>query len=470
MSGRKIISVLVTCIFVLSSFSAACAAGEIGWRDTRLDAVFSSGQVRMREVQLAGIQLTAEDLVLPAEYQAALSENAAEVTDWLASLYVLSVSPSGNSALLTDGQMLIAWNNGKARIVQPNLSRGVEDTYGNFQKIWSQPISALFRASGNDIAWSPDGRYASVTNSRSVLTMMRLENDPHLIDMETGDVFLLAAFNTKPLKGNAAAPVAVCFSRDGQYVYYMLYGNISSRRTALLRYDLEAKHTEICCSVSDGDYYPRLWELQDGSLLIIQDVDPKYKTTMEHPSLARYTQTGSGWMRFEQKLPLEAVNAYTNHLEYSDASGYALVNIRVRFQSEVAFQCFRPDRDYAGLDNYWAFETGTGKAVRLTAEEIRNLNTVTEGSDDPLNAYEIIINEVLSPDGRYAVFHTSSKNDEKTARHLRLVRLSDMSAIEVRGIDPEALEVLPADRNAIEWNSDAVLILLRSGVKSFMIE
>ena len=189
MSGRKTISVLVTCIFVLSSFSAAYAVGEIGWRDTRLDAVFSSGQVRMREVPLAGIRLTAEDLVLPAEYQAALSENAAEVADWLASLYALSVSPSGNAALLTDGQMLIAWNNGKARIVQPNMSRGVEDTYGNFQKIWSQPISALFRASGNDIAWSPDGRYASVTNSRSVLTMMRLENDPHLggIAVKGGD-------------------------------------------------------------------------------------------------------------------------------------------------------------------------------------------------------------------------------------------------------------------------------------------
>ena len=111
-------------------------------------------------------------------------------------------------------------------------------------------------------------------------------------------------------------------------------------------------------------------------------------------------------MRFEETLPLEAIYAYSNRLQYSDASGYALLNTRVCYQSEVAFQCFRPDRGNAGLENYWAFDAESGSVLKLSKEDIRNLNTAAASNDTALSAYETICSTALSPDGRYAVFHT----------------------------------------------------------------
>ncbi len=470
MSGRRIISAIVAWLIMFASFHAAFAAGEIGCWDARLDEVFSSGHASLREVPLAGIKLTTDDFELPVEYQDALREGTAELDAWLTTLYAVSVSPSGNSALLTDGAILVAWNGGKARLVQPDFTRGVGDEYGSFEKIWSRPIIHLLGSSACDIAWSPDGRYATLTNYKNVLLMLKMDSDPFLIDTETGDAFLVATYGTKIIGEQAAAPVAACFSRDGRYAYYMLYGNVSSSRTALLRCDLETMQTEICCSVSDTDYYPGLWELQDGTLAILKDVKPDYRKTMEHNCIAKYTQTGSGWMRFEETLPLEAIYTYSNRLQYSDASGYALLNTRVCYQSEVAFQCFRPDRGNAGLENYWAFDAESGSIVKLSTEDIRNLNTSAVSNDTALSAYETICNTALSPDGRYTVFRTMKNDPQDKAVHLRLVRLSDMAAIELTGFDVGDLSAVPVERSVVTWNSNALIIMLKNGLRSFVIE
>ena len=483
MTRRNLFCIVLSCLFLLYGVTDALATDflNVFWNinipdyaDNTLPAdesckeslgtLFTRGTLQLREVPPLGFEMTADNLHLNNEYLKAIEDAGLQVDEWLSALFAVSVSPSGKSAILSDGDYLYTWNDGKANPVRQNPDRGAADTNGNLQRLMSRPYSGMLGFGDGEISWSPDGKYAAITNCRSVIINMMLYYDPLLIDTETGDVFLAATYGRSLSKGMAGAPTAACFSRDGKYVYYMIYGNAGGNRTSLLQYDIALNKAEIVCSVSNRDYYPSLCELQDGSLMILQDTDVNYTKTNERTGIARYKLTGAGWMRFSRYMLLEAASAYTNRMIYSAASGYALTNASSMKRNTSFYTCFLPDENFTGLDQYWAFDLVTGAPVNVPYDEIRALS----GSEtvDSTPKFEYIYSMTLSPDGQYAIFHTGLRD----SHHLRLVRLIDMKSVEVSGIDPEELVVLPAERNSIVWNSDILLIRLKSGIRAFELE
>ncbi len=452
---------MAVCLIMTGCLHAAAAAeGSANQLSSRLDAAFASGRATLREIPLAGLTIRQEDVVVPPGFESEAQGD--QLRQWIDTLYVVSLSPDGTTAMLTDGDQLLAWRQGKLRVILQSAARGVEDANGNLTSLWKSPYKRYFGGYATEVAWSPDGRYAVITNGRTVLINARMEYNPHLIDMETGEVFLVAAYGKNMFKDKTGAAVSACFSRDGRYVYYMLYGNAHGARTALVRYDLQTGQLEPCLSASDFDYYGNLCELKDGSFLIIQDVKTPKR---EQQRLARYLLTGSGWMRFPDKTLAPAASAaYVNRMVYAPDSGYALVSYVSR---APYFRRFRPDQGYNGLNEYWAFDARSGGVVPLTWEQMTEIgNSVMSGKIQPSLNYEYIMAMALSPDGEYALFETALNG----GWHLRLVRLSDMSALEVGGIDPERLVTLPADRARIEWNGDVLLTLMRDRMCSLVIE
>ena len=461
MLRRTIVLCMAVCLIMTGCLHAAAAAeGSADQLSSRLDAAFASGRATLREIPLAGLTIRPEDVVVPPGFESEAQGD--QLRQWIDTLYVVSLSPDGTTAMLTDGDQLLAWRQGKLRVILQSAARGVEDVNGNLTSLWKSPYKRYFGGYATEVAWSPDGRYAVITNGRTVLINARMEYNPHLIDMETGEVFLVAAYGKNMFKDKTGAAVSACFSRDGRYVYYMLYGNAHGARTALVRYDLQTGQLEPCLSASDFDYYGNLCELKDGSFLIIQDVKTPKR---EQQRLARYLLTGSGWVRFPHKTLAPAASAaYVNRMVYAPDSGYALVSYVSR---APYFRRFRPDQGYNGLNEYWAFDARSGGVVPLTWEQMTEIgNSVMSGKIQPSLNYEYIMAMALSPDGEYALFETALNG----GWHLRLVRLSDMSALEVGGIDPERLVTLPADRARIEWNGDVLLTLMRDRMCSLVIE
>ncbi len=442
----------------------ACLLPGTCLADAALDAAFEAGRVTLREFPMAGIVLTEENVELSEETLS--NGNPAPSEDfsaWLETVFPFSVSPDGRSALLTDGARVLTWDGEKARELRPSSERGVEDVYGNLATVMRVPYHTLF-VNGDRIAWSPDGRYAAAGNVTMAIINIKLFIDPFLIDVTTGEIIQLAAYSDKFFNGDiSGAPVGACFSRDGRYVCYMLYGNVGGHRSALVRFDLETDAMETCLSVTDTDYLGELWELRDGSLMTLVDVAADRRKTGGRAGIARYVRTGAGWMRFEQKLSIPYTAGYARRLYYSEASGEALGMIRSVGGSDIFFLSFRPDRGFEGMNRYWCFGED-GRLTSVSAEEAgRGMRTDPRSTE---LVRESILDAILSPDGRYGLFRTVLQG----AWHLRLVRLSDMRAVEVAGIGPEDLQVLPTNRIISRWSDGVLLLALPGGVKAFTLE
>ena len=89
-------------------------------------------------------------------------------------------------------------------------------------------------------------------------------------------MFLIATYSPKPKQGYGAV-TSGCFSADGQYFYYTLYGSATESRCSLWRYDLARGETELCyCeSLSSNDYhyydYPSLVQVGEEAFLCLWD-------------------------------------------------------------------------------------------------------------------------------------------------------------------------------------------------------
>lgn len=434
------------------------------FRDEVLDAAFEAGELSLTETELPAV--SAEDFVLvdemwtahgveiPEDPYAMLEEDleSVEITPF-------SCSPSGNSGLYLFDDVLVCMYEDEYRIAYPSETRGAADEYGNLEKY----MNALPRSfpGREGVVYSPDGRYAAACHYEMALIDARYFIDPILIDLSTGEVFLTATYASKVKEDNAGVATTACFSADGRYFYYMLYGKMHEHLTALYRYDLTTGETEFCCSASDCTYYPTLWEMPDGELIILEDTIKN----VEHTGVAVYSEAHGEWTFRSRQNPLPMENWYSKELLYSKNSGYAFAAGRIAWMyGETCFQCFRPGDDFEGMDRYYAVSPDGSKLLDLSADEVAELSAIIgpNNSSDLPDHMQTILCARLSPDGYYALLMTwDSANEAK----LYLVRLEDMSLKEV---DAGDIFVNPAAScQLLEWNGDTLLIRHKGGVKAY---
>lgn len=452
-------------------------------RNTALDTAFDSCNLTLVKTEFPTI--TAADFEFPDEmWEATGTEKPvdpiAELTAYIPNATVswLSLSPAGNSGILVaDGSTGVCYYAGKYHVLYPSQKRGVEDTNENLAKVFSTRLQMLIGEEG--VIYSPDGRYAAIFNIQYTLMRAQFILDPIIIDLSTGEMFLSATYGNRIMKEEAGAVTTATFSSDGQYLYYMLYGNTAEFRTVLYRYNLQEKTTELCYSGSDLNYYPYLSETANGAFVVLRDV----RNTNEMAGVTSISYENGIWNGTELTfdLPLKYWNC--NRLMQSANSGYAFIPGRIASLdgSYYAFQCVRPDEDFAGLNQYYVISKESSQIQVYSAGEINALfeNWTNGSSQEGVSTFnldmpfQVILTSTLSPDGHYVLLNTmdhGSRDNPVTNRHLYLVRLDDLTLKEVKGIDPSDIQVGTLGANykpVIEWNTDTLIIGTTDGIQAY---
>lgn len=182
----------------------------------------------------------------------------------------LSVSPDGNAWLwqAEDGQIHVI-RGGQAMTVKAAPERGAGDPWGRLEAELSQLCRSNVFPCPEGVSWSPDGRYA-VMSFRHAKEMYGLFLDLILLDTETGEVFLAAAYNpTDPKDQEHDGYVLLSvFDRAGEYVYFVLYHNLA-RTASFARYGMKTGETEVLCELPGAIDVPGLYETADGGWTMV---------------------------------------------------------------------------------------------------------------------------------------------------------------------------------------------------------
>ena len=326
----SVLMVLVILLYAAPALAQASqqdrteASGQVAAvdRDARLDRAFDADALTL--VETAWPDIAADDFDFPdALWQAMGTEKPANLYAAVETMLVLganviiySVSPSGNSAVLTVNGAAVGYYEGKYRLLYPSKTRGVEDIHQNLETYSKPPFKRLLGPEG--VVYSRDGRYAAIYNNRLSFELMQWFLDPIIIDLSTGEMVLTATYANRFFKENFGVVTTACFSADGRYFYYILYGNTTENRSALYRYDLAAETTELCCTIPYLVCYPQLSEMADGSLIMLDDI----KNTDEYTGILQITPDGDQWRVTRHPFSLPACYWYVQYLDYAVNTGY----------------------------------------------------------------------------------------------------------------------------------------------------
>ena len=181
----------------------------------------------------------------------------------------VALSPDGKTYLWRTKDALYVVRDGRALPVKAAPERGIGDPYGTLEEM----VSALgWSLPGNEgVAWSPDSRLALMLSPQ--YAMQPISKSPMglmLLDAETGEVFLAAAYETGIKSDNFGAAYQGAFDRSGKYLYYVDSSRANgSTPYAFKRCDLSTFKTEIL----SADYYPCSYidmvEDKDGNWLVM---------------------------------------------------------------------------------------------------------------------------------------------------------------------------------------------------------
>ncbi len=474
MSFLLCIALLCTALPALADLDTAFEAGNLKLVETDSVCTPAVSDFKLTEDMLTVMAELAPEMDVPAMVEEALKAGPPTA---------LSLAPSGNAAILELAGYGVCFFEGKYHVIYPGASRGVEDTCGN-RKDFFMRFAGNYRTSIDDYSgmiWSPDGRYVAISNMYVLFGGAKVGIlAPMIIDVSTGEIILLDAFPTD--KGFGQTVSAACFSRDGRYLYYILYGRFEDARICLCRCDLATGETEALLKSEERAFIPPLRELADGSLLIN---DNNQTRTSEFGSVFRFAEKDGEWILEHIEGTATTRYASPSRLFYSEKSGYAVTLDNTLLVRPYSFQVFRPEEDFVGLDRYLCLSEEKDEVISLTGAELEAAATAAQelckdiepkSRDNAVNAlpFRCIEYAVMSPDGNYLLAVTVSTDDPIAdyTREVCMIRLSDLAVRKVDGPDARsiALGAYLNWRRAIEWNTDTLIIVTDTGVKTYQFE
>lgn len=371
---------------------------------------------------------------------AALADTLSAIPSALDEATPVSISPDGRVSLYSAGNALaVVHENGSILPVTVSDIRGAADAYGNLNKVAARGAAAI----GNEgVVWSPNGRYAAIVNQSRVVQMMQFIYDPIVIDTQTGEMFLLAAYNNKLAKDDCGVMLTACFSADSRYLYAVIMGSLNGARFSLMQYDLETLTASVLHTWEDLTYWPSLAQLADGSFLLLTDA---HKVN-EFTGTLRIVPSADGAAASKAEFTQRMLFFYPRSMQYSAKSGHALI----LSNSIQGSNCYSnllhltPDEGDLVPDTYWAVSSLKASAVtKMVKNELQSPSAVR------IHAMR------LSPDGERALLLCS----EGAEYALLMLRLSDGALTQVTGVDSETLRGLCATGGPyIDWCGDTVLL------------
>lgn len=465
MYNIRLAAVLLAALIFLTS-PLALAEGA----DITIDEAFDSGRIVFRETEMDWGLKDAE-IIVPERYWNVMNvdymtdaelRTSLEVT-WEDAGLPMSISPSGTLLFLEGAAAL---RDGRLTLLCPNPDRGVADEYGNMASYLSLQIGRGNRIGNEGVTWSPDGRYFVATNYSKIFNG-DIYCFPILMDTETGDMILTAAYESSRIGGMENAMISACFSQDERYLYYILWSRGAfPKRYSLMRYELETEKTETCLSIEAEEY-----EICPSPLIILSDGSILSASLRLEPHCYGIT-------RFVEKDGEWSCEFHNFLLEQSWAVGLLTDNQIIAMSRYIPWtntnflQVIRPNEDYAGIDEFWCIDGSTKQLIKISETDLNALIDI-EQSDKDIKDKRALFKELigkynpamicsihaLSPDSQYLLIENGD---------WFCIRLSDMTAV------PVQFEQLPSSdwldyADGYVW-TDAGLLRERNGIgKSFYI-
>ncbi|MBO4925953.1 MAG: hypothetical protein J5472_05700 [Clostridia bacterium] len=426
----------------------------------------------------------------------------------------VALSPDGKTYLWRTKDALYVVRDGQALPVKAAPERGVGDPFGTLEETVSMLPRIIPGYEG--VSWSPDGRYALMTNARYAVKMAgHTSMNLTLLDTETGEAFLAAAYGAEFKSDDYGMALQAAFDRTEKYIYYfdMTRKREGASPYALKRCDLDGFRSETLST----DYYPSsrasLTQKQDGNWLAVGSCEESRGMR----DVLRLYAADSGKTLQRTDLPLEgkwsllklnfsADTGYGLGYGYSQtamqASGAAsaanaaeqLVPVRAVEPILMFVQTMRLLRvTPEGIDtaHYWYLRSDSEdgaevRAVQMEDEAVawltdvvksRELSYADEEQKARLTAYAeemdsavimSVMSFCLSPDGHYALLSASGGKQHRGLNLYRLY-LMNLETMEVRPVAvPEGLAGLELYFSTaysqdyppcMEWNADGTLLI-----------
>ena len=335
----------------------------------------------------------------------------------------IGISPDGSTMLFRSGEGFLVKRNGELKPIVPNYERGVEDTYGNFEKCVSG-VSFYRRLEETGVIWSPDGHYFTLTNWQQAMVQVQWIRDLILFDTEKGECYLADTDGNQLRDESASCVLAASFSENGKYVDFVRVSTQVQSKMALDRYEIEkSKMTRL----AEFSFYPTqdrsnfvyvgMQRLSKGRYLMLRDSNDKSQPL----AFDLFQYKGGGFFRKpewkETLTPLPFTYADAGIFPYQILANpntkYALLFARGDFDAGSAPLYFRVNVDdgYSGSDECLMIsQFGAEKAntFAVSAETRKALR-------ETLNDNAVIANAALSPDGTRALLLVQNQQEYRLA-------------------------------------------------------
>ena len=381
-------------------------------RDPQLQAAFENDSLVLRETQSASGLEEYTLRVSAACYEQNLATGVVEVGPVLSqdgtwvSLDVSSqeyrpvpyfLSPGGSKAICLDEKHAYVAEGNVITMILPNFLRSVRDTYAGFSRFIK--MSPLQWVNSEGIAWSPDGRYAVITNHRQILMYMRLIYGLYIIDTQSGELYCADTYPIKITEGGSSV-LQACFDASGRYLYYTLFGNAyEDARVSLMCYDMQTGEKQRLLPCLHNAAYPKLQRDSRGRLINLTDATK----ANEILGLNVYEKQNGSWTSRAYALSRPSAAIRPLYMEIGSADmGVMLHMLRIRDQGIALPGRFFADDNLTGYDELLLIE-----GEDATQAAVLPLSGYGDGSTlaEKILSGEVLqcLNAKLSPDGRYAL-------------------------------------------------------------------
>jgi len=455
---KKSVSVLIALLMFLSCTSPLCPAGSASGFLSLFSSLTenrNSKKLAEKSVSLSGVKVYAALSSFSPEEMPAFAESDPDENGMIclgnadqfltaADIYAYDISPDGSTRFVyvKDAGNFILNEREKSLIpITAAYERGVEDQYNVLKALESSALTSRPIAAAEGLVWSPDGRYAAVTNGKAVILAMNMSYQLLLIDTKTGECFLAETWPTRITKGGGAV-CAACFDETGENLYYIHISTGGASRSNLYSYNLESgASTYLSACNNHYPYPPALFRAADGSLI-----------SVHYPNKIRERFTidvhtdfmGSRWMR---SMLMNAKNGIVRveKIDFSEEAGRGIA-----LCSSVSHASSMPESsDSLKILNFSYLECFSLNSVDDTvivipadSEYAKRTDADSMDPDSPSFSKEailgqkanaLIINAALSPDGRSAllVLNHSAQLNSDLRYSLKLLDLETLALTNV---------------------------------------
>ena len=278
--------------------------------------------------------------------------------------------------------------------------RSVEDTYGVIKKFRTMISNQWAGVEG--LAWSPDGRYAVITNRKRLLENFQFIYGLYVIDTQTSELLCLDTYPRTPFEESASVLMA-CFDNTGQNLYYFVYGPLSADDgdiLSLLRYNMETGEKEKLYGSRMDIAFPKMQIDSQGRIWAIRNY---LQSSDEYAGLNLYQANEGAWTKstFSLSLPAKAVRPY--YMEIVNDTGVALayidsLNKSDQYSLPMRFFLAEAPEQFDELLLISSFDDTEASVLRLSDDSIEDTLEAFYRSDGLK-----CLNIRLSPNGQYAM-------------------------------------------------------------------